>query len=122
MKIITGMHRSGTSLVAKILFEAGADFGSPESFYPKDKWNTEGYFEQPDIHRINMPLIHGRLGKYAYFKLPSTATILRRAERLSTKIAEAIRTYRKKTVKETRFCLTLPAWIKYDAPVSHVII
>ncbi len=59
MKIISGMHRSGTSLVARLFFEGGANMGNPLEFYRSDKWNTDGYFEQPDIHSINMPLING---------------------------------------------------------------
>ena len=72
MRIITGMHRSGTSLVARLFYEFGADMGTPEYFYRPDKWNPEGYFEQPDIHAINMPLINGPWWKLAYFWLPST--------------------------------------------------
>ena len=44
MYLITGMHRSGTSLVAQIFFEVGMDFGDPENFYPADRWNPDGYF------------------------------------------------------------------------------
>ena len=29
MKIISGMHRSGTSLVARLFYESGADMGNP---------------------------------------------------------------------------------------------
>ena len=46
MILIAGTHRSGTSLVARLLYESGADFGNPEGFYPPDQWNRGGYFEQ----------------------------------------------------------------------------
>ena len=42
MKIITGMHRSGTSLVAQIAHRAGAEMGDPETFYRPDRWNPDG--------------------------------------------------------------------------------
>ena len=67
MKLIAGMHRSGTSLVARLAFELGADFGDPETFYRPDRWNPDGYFEQIDIHAINMPLINGPLWKFSLF-------------------------------------------------------
>ena len=70
MKLISGMHRSGTSLVAQLFFEAGADMGNPSTFYPTDKWNSDGYFEQTDILAINQPLINGFLGRFSYFWLP----------------------------------------------------
>jgi len=122
MQIITGMHRSGTSLLAKLLFEAGADLGDAKTFYPGDRWNPDGYYEQPDIHAVNMPLIHGPWGKLSYFFLPSTETILKRAKKFTGQIQNAADKYRGKIVKETRFCLTLPAWMHYEADISKAII
>jgi hypothetical protein len=122
MKIITGMHRSGTSLVARLFHQAGADMGSPETFYQADRWNPGGYYEQKDIHAVNIPLINGIWWKFAYFLLPSTATILRRAERYEELIRRTDAAYRGKVVKENRFCLTLPAWQRYDTAVEKVLI
>ena len=122
MYIITGMHRSGTSIVSRLFFEAGADLGNPDEFYPGDRWNPEGYFEQPDFHRINMPLINGQWGKFAYFFLPSEKTILKRAKKYKHKIERISINYRNKIVKETRFCLTLPAWLKYGAGIKKILI
>lgn len=122
MKIITGMHRSGTSLVAKLFHDAGADMGNPATFYRPDKWNPEGYYEQPDIHAINMPLINGPWWKFAYYRLPSTETIMRRAVKLEEQIRKTSLAYQGKVVKETRFCLTLPAWLHYEAPVDRLLI
>ena len=122
MKIITGMHRSGTSLVARLLYEAGADLGDPATLYPGDRWNPDGYFEQPAIHAVNMPLIIGPWGKFAYFALPSTATIMKRAARRAAQIEETAATYRHKIVKECRFCLTLPAWTEHGAHIDGLLI
>jgi hypothetical protein len=122
MKIISGMHRSGTSLVARLFFEAGADMGDSTTFYRSDKWNPDGYYEQTDIHAINMPLTLGRLWKFAYFRLPSSETILKRSGRISEQISQTAAKYRGKVVKETRFCLTLPAWLKYGVQVEGVMI
>lgn len=122
MKIIAGMHRSGTSLMARLAMEAGGDLGNPDTFYSGDKWNPDGYFEQVDIHKVNMPLINGPWGKFAYFKLPSTETILSRSEKLAPLIQEYGKKYRGKIVKETRFSLTLPAWTKYGVEIEKLLI
>lgn len=122
MRIITGMHRSGTSLIARLFYEAGADMGNPETFYRPDRWNPEGYFEQPDIHAVNMPLINGPWWKFSYFWLPSTKTILKRAGRRAGQIRRTAQAYCGKVIKETRFCLTLPAWLKYGAHVDGLLI
>ncbi len=122
MKLILGMHRSGTSLMARLAMEAGGDLGDPNTFYSGDKWNPDGYFEQVDIHKVNMPLINGPWGKFAYFKLPSTETILSRSEKLASLIAEYGKKYEGKVIKETRFCLTLPAWQKHGANIEKVLV
>lgn len=115
MKIISGMHRSGTSLIARLFYEAGADLGDSKQFYRPDRWNPDGYFEQPDIHAINIPLINGPWWKFAYFRLPSNKTISKRGKSFANQINKTCDRYQSKIVKETRFCLTLPAWLKYGA-------
>jgi len=122
LKIVTGMHRSGTSLVARLLFESGADLGDSRLFFRPDKWNPDGYFEQPDFHAINMPLINGRVGKLAYFKLPKTETIIRRSQRFADRIRQVAAKYDHCVVKETRFCLTLPAWLRHGTNVSKLLV
>lgn len=122
MKLITGMHRSGTSLVARLVWKAGADFGDPETFYPGDEWNVEGYYEQPDVHSVNMPLVNGPWGRLSYIKLPSPRTVLRRARRRADAIRELAQKYKDATLKDPRFCLTLPAWLQYGARVDGVLI
>lgn len=122
MYLITGMHRSGTSLVAQVYNEAGFDLGCPDDFYAADKWNVDGYFEQPEIHAVNMPLINGPFGKLSYFRLPRPKTILKRAVHFSEEIQRLDTCYRGKVVKETRFSLTLPAWLQYGLVVEGMVI
>ncbi|MBD3306598.1 hypothetical protein GF339_09300 [candidate division KSB3 bacterium] len=108
--------------MARLCYEAGADMGNPDQFYRPDKWNPDGYFEQPDIHAVNMPLINGMWWKFAYFWLPSTSTILKRAQKMADQIRQTASRYQGKVVKETRFCLTLPAWLKYGTQVSAILV
>lgn len=116
------MHRSGTSITARLFFEAGADMGDPENFYPGDRWNPDGYFEQPEFHSVNMPLINGPWGKFSYFFLPSEKTIKKRSEKFSETIPGIYKKYQNMVVKETRFSLTYPAWEKYGAVFDRVLI
>lgn len=122
MKIITGMHRSGTSIVARLMLEAGGDFGDPDTFYRPDKWNPDGYYEQPEFHAINMPIINGPFWKLSYFHLPSTKTLTKRAAKFSDEIRAASDKYRGKVVKEVRFCLTLPGWIEQGAYFERALV
>jgi hypothetical protein len=107
------MHRSGTSLVARLFHKAGANMGDPDTFYSADRWNPMGYFEQKDIQKLNISLVNGPWWKFTYFWLPGTKTILRRGEKLAPSIKALCRKYEGLVVKENRFCLTLPAWQTY---------
>lgn len=115
------MHRSGTSLVARLFFEFGACMGDPDTFYRSDKWNPDGYFEHTDIQSINMSLIHGPYWKFAYFMLPSTKKIISRAVPFKDEIQHVSEKYREAVIKETRFCLTLPAWQQYSTHINKVL-
>ncbi len=108
--------------MAQLFHQAGADMGDPGTFYRADRHNPDGYFEQPDIHDINFPLIHGPWGRLAYFWLPNESTIRRRGRRMQSQIQHVAAKYRDKVVKETRFCLTLPAWLEAGTAVEGILV
>ena len=49
--IITGMHRSGTSLLANLLSDAGIHIG--DRMLPADEHNVRGYFEDSDFVELH---------------------------------------------------------------------
>ena len=61
--IILGMHRSGTSAVAEVLFKAGCVIGDPETLLKPDTNNARGYFEQSETVSINESILHTRVIK-----------------------------------------------------------
>ena len=122
MKLICGMHRSGTSLVARLAHAAGGDFGDEHTFHPGDRWNPDGYFEQREILDLNIALVNGPWGRVAYLHLPSDATIARRAQCHVTSIHRLAEAYDSRIVKENRFCLTLGAWREHGARVERLLI
>ena len=120
MIVVTGVHRSGTSLVAMLMAGMGVDFGPHDAFYPGDEWNPRGYFERRDVMDLNSRLItgfarsRGGLESWAsqarYLSAPSRAAIRRRGARLAKPIEELAARVSELAVKDPRFCLTLPAW------------
>lgn len=42
---VTGMHRSGTSMLAHLLSACGVDLGPVDELLPADHWNADGYWE-----------------------------------------------------------------------------
>ena len=122
MKLICGMHRSGTSLVARLAHAAGGDFGDERTFHPGDRWNPDGYFEQREILDLNIALVNGPWGRVAYLRLPSDATIARRARRKAPVIRRLAEKYDGHVVKENRFCLTLGAWREHGANLERLLV
>jgi O-antigen biosynthesis protein len=53
--VVTGMHRSGTSLVANYLERCGLDMG--EELLPADVGNPLGYYEDVHIHDLHRELL-----------------------------------------------------------------
>tara|TARA_B100001059_G_scaffold236807_1_gene290687 strand:- start:13132 stop:13860 length:729 start_codon:yes stop_codon:yes gene_type:complete len=110
MHIIAGMHRSGTSMVAGIIYKLGGDFGNKNDLILADKWNPKGYFENKDVVKINNELIFGKIGKFSYLYPPQIKSITRRVRQINRKVETIESKFNDKFVKDNRFCLTLPCW------------
>lgn len=120
MIVVTGMHRSGTSLAALLLRELGADFGPESSMYAADDWNEHGYLERADVVDLNSRAItgfdrttgrvHQAASQVSYLaramaSRPSglTSELPAKATALGNELSATF-------VKDPRFCLTFPAW------------
>jgi hypothetical protein len=138
MYIITGMHRSGTSLVSQLLYNMGANFGPEDELLAANKWNVKGYYENKRIVDLNNKLIVGdqssiedwiaaneqgnflrglrwSLNKIHYLNLPGTETILARARNKQQVFNQLMERFPALVTKDTRFSLTVAAWQKYGS-------
>jgi hypothetical protein len=145
MNVIAGMHRSGTSFLANLVFEAGGDFGPRENLLEADSFNVGGYFENVDILLLNdrivlgdrfysdearlMPLdqkgkliLRARMTalKAQYLMLDSSARVARRAKKKSAEMRVLDRLYADNWVKDPRFSLTLDGWLQ-NTSIGKVI-
>ena len=131
MIIITGMHRSGTSMIAQLLLEIGLDLGDTSGFYGADSWNERGYIEQIDVINVNSKLITGFertknraksfMSKLVYLNMPAHQKIQKRANKMKHSITKIGSRYSDKVVKDTRFCLTIDSWRDYVS-IEKVIV
>jgi hypothetical protein len=131
MILITGMQRSGTSLVCQLLSALGVSFGDRADHIPGDRWNPGGYFELRAVMDVNSLVITGLprhagafatwLSKVAYLRMPSAAAIAARAVRHRGAIEALGERHRDGALKDPRFCLTLRWWRQW-APVQHVVV
>lgn len=131
MILVTGMHRSGTSLVCQLLAAMGVPFGAAEDRFPSDRWNAAGYFEQKAVMDTNSRLVTGWprnrsrwsawCSKLVYLCMPAAARIGLRAGHERAAITALGQQYHAHAVKDPRFCLTLRWWLQW-AEVRHVVV
>jgi hypothetical protein len=131
MIVVTGMHRSGTSLFAQLLLMFGVDFGRPSEFSQTEHCFEQGYTEYEEIIDLNSELITGfprhRKGfasvasKLIYTTMPSQAAIMKRAESKKEQLLAIGAKYDKCAVKDVRFCLTLAVWKKI-VPIEKFVV
>lgn len=133
MLVVTGPPRSGTSMICNILQRLGCDFGDERLLIPGNQWNELGYFENTEIIAMNQRLMLGtwldtepwtvdvwpesrreRLRRLVVVLIGrvvlSPRRVLRRSEVMADEIRALIDKYERCTVKDPRFCFTLPAF------------
>ena len=140
MKIITGMHRSGTSMTSNFLMEILGQADSQKEYVESDQWNPKGYFENTEIVVLNNTIL---LGKYApssqimsdpnlqnkklkkiflsianfryAFVMLSPKLIKLAARQQKTRIADLSQKFHNAIIKDPRFSLLLDAWLEWGS-------
>lgn len=114
---VTGMHRSGTSLVAKLLNFAGADIGrDSDLIVDADAFNPKGYFENKTVLSVDEDLLTTLGGAwYAPPYIPDSGPILQSVlHRVSEARVELDRRFSGSAVvalKDPRTSVLLPLWL-----------
>lgn len=111
--VVAGMHRGGTSASAASLRALGVEFGS--MLMPATRDNKTGYWEDLEIKRLNVELLH-RLGSAWYRSgVPSPARLF--THDVAPFRLRAIRLLRKRLangrpfgIKDPRMARLLPFW------------
>ena len=112
MKIILGMHRSGTSLVAGMFYKLGFDFGNSDKLIKPDVHNPNGYYENVDIINSNKKILHGFFGRLNYIIYCDFKNNFKRYKKNQFLIDKIEAKYKDCYVKDNRFCLTTKYWPK----------
>lgn len=112
--MVTGMHRSGTSLHAGVLNILGANLGDG-LLGPRSDVNSKGYFEHKKIMRNNQHLL-----ETLSLDWDSLASLPNNWIERSNKYLEKAKVLVKQSfaekeifcIKDPRFCRLLPMWVK----------
>ena len=117
---VTGMHRTGTSMIARVLRLGGLWFGSDEDFISPASDNPEGFFEHERLVRLNDELLEATGG--AWDHPPATGPLAADDPRVAGLAEKAHETIGDLSVhehwgwKDPRICLTAPFWLDVAQP------
>ena len=114
--LVTGTHRTFTSLVANI-YHNGLGVPMGKRFLPADYRNPQGYWEDLDFRDRNQQMIGG----WSSAKLDSSPADRLYFDRL---IRGRFREHNVWGVKDVRFCFTLPVFVEafpFDARLEILI-
>jgi Sulfotransferase family len=123
---VLGMHRSGTSLVARLLNVLGLDLGPEEHLMEPNESNPAGHWESLPVSEINEDIFLRLGGSWAvpppmppgWERGPELADLRRRAREL---IAADFSDSELWGFKDPRTCLTAPFWQRLLPPMRYVI-
>jgi hypothetical protein len=122
---IVGMHRSGTSMVAKLLQQAGLNLGDETDLMPPAEENPEGFYEHLEFVRLNDEVLN--VAGAGWDCPPAVGfdwnhealdPFRDRARRLAAPLWERIPW----GWKDPRTSLTLPFWRSAFGPLRSVVV
>jgi hypothetical protein len=123
---VLGMHRSGTSAVARTLDILGVDFGPREQLFPARADNPGGFFEHKGLVEVNDEILR-RFGG-SWHEPPILTPGWERSTLLSDLRNRAVSLIRDDFAgrpfwgwKDPRACLTLPFWQPLLPPTRYVL-
>ena len=117
--IIAGMHRSGTSALARVMNLLGYEI--PGEIDSNTHHNASGHWEPVAFVALNMQLLHELGSDWCELRLPETTSLdaIRQQSRLEIDAYAHTSFVAHETIviKDPRVCYTLPLWI--DAVKRH---
>jgi len=121
--IVLGMHRSGTSIVARLLNMMGAHFAMENTAMPPTLANPKGYWEREDIRGLH-DRVMASLGM-SWDNISDfdpqllTEEVQQRATPEIQKILFSLDAHRPWMAKDPRWCLLLPLWRQFlEVPIG----
>lgn len=121
--IVLGMHRSGTSVLARVLNLMGAWFGPEGISTGANPENPKGFWERRDVRALNDWVLHSagcdwnRVAQFDAGALPEA--VVEEFRSVAGKLVLELDAHRPWFLKEPRLCLLLPLWRQVlEAPVA----
>ncbi|MCP4696491.1 MAG: hypothetical protein GY862_06550 [Gammaproteobacteria bacterium] len=123
--IVLGMHRSGTSVLARILNMMGAYYGPEGINFGASEENAKGFWERKDVLALHQEIMRANGADWDTVAAFDPENILENAEadKKLRAILLDLDAHRPWMIKDPRLCLLLPVWRRFlEVPVCiHII-
>lgn len=112
--MVLGMHRSGTSVLARVLNLMGAYFGPEGISSGANRENPKGFWERRDVRALNDSVLHAvncdwnRISNLDVGSLPEE--VVEEFRSRAARLILELDAHRPWFLKEPRLCLLLPLW------------
>ncbi len=123
---VLGMHRSGTSVVTRLITLMGANFGSESLNTGANPENPTGFWERRDVRVENDAVLRSanadwwKVADFNLDQVPDDANV--RFDANVQKIVHDLDNHRPWVVKEPRLCLLFPMWRRHvEKPVCVLV-
>jgi hypothetical protein len=114
--LVLGMHRSGTSMVARLLNMMGAYFAPEGISLGANQENPKGFWERKDVNELCIRLLRSancdwyRISSFTIDKIPSEA--LEEFRKRARQIILGLDAHRPWFLKDPRLCVLAPLWLE----------
>ena len=125
--IVLGMHRSGTSMLCRLVNLMGAYFGPEGVSTGANRENAKGFWERRDVRALNDLLLHSAGCDWnrvlAFAPEAVSASALEEFNEGASRLILEMDAHRPWLMKEPRLCLLLGFWMKWlEVPVCvHIL-
>ena len=125
--LLVGMHRSGTSMLTRMISLMGAHVGDPSELVPPSNRNPTGYWERRDLGAVHEGFLNengfgwSKVGGFDWSRI-APASIAQCRARLAETLARVDTSGRPLAVKDPRLCLLLPIWQHVIGAPFYVVV
>ncbi len=114
--VVLGMHRSGTSLAARVVAHLGCHIGTDSELIPSNSANPQGYYEREDVIELNKALLQEQGADWIAPQSYASDSVSKKLDRaFSRKAGKVIRQLAESSpfaIKDPRLVITLNNWKK----------
>lgn len=122
--LVLGMHRSGTSMVTRLVNMMGAYFGPESSTGEITIDNPKGFWERPEVFKLNESILASHQCTWQdlrRWQVQNAAQQPEKATQFIKKFLLGMDAFRPWVLKDPRMCLLLPGWLPHlEAPIAII--